>query len=201
MRYCYERTVTNHHATAPLRFEWPVGRLRADSLALGEPTRTCTYYGEPNTRDGLLHYGRGNSNTPTKIWEGQTEPAPATLTTIVEVVALVSGEKWPAKVSLVSSAKKASASGFEYRYELSFRPGSKELAVSWLSADSHGFRAELERTKQRSLLTLVSGKTLEVTFKSSDWPTVQGGDVLLYGGRDSTLLLTAGAAAYVPRQR
>jgi hypothetical protein len=196
-RYCYERLVTNHHATAGLRFDWSVGRLKSENLAPNDgKARRCTYYGETTTRDGPLNYGRGNNKTQTKVWEGQNEPAPLPLTTIVQVDAVVKQQKWPVRLSLTSLVTKTGMS-FTYTYRLNLEGDSRDASVDWHSAYSPRFNAALARTGRRTLIGLSMREPVTVVFESAEKPIVVDLNAEIYGP-ENTVLLEAGAAAYVP---
>jgi len=200
-RYCYERLVTNHHPTAPLRFDWHVGRLESDNLApRAGKARTCSYYGEHTTREGPLNYGRGNDKTQTKVYEAQDEPKPQALTTIVQVDGFVFGRNYPVRLSLTSEVAQTIPNRFLYRYKLHLLSGSQNSMVHWRSAETPLLRAALEKMGLGILLNLAPDKPVEVSIESADSPTVQDQSVIILGPQN-LLLLRAGAAAYVPAKR
>jgi hypothetical protein len=201
-RYCYERVVTNHHATAPLRFDWPVGRLESDALApKGGQARSCVFYGEHTTREGPLHYGRGADKTHTKVYEAQNEPKPGPLTTVAQVDGFVQGKNYPAKIALTSSVTQA-GSRFIYLYKLQLIDPGSDVVVQWLSAETPEVRSELAKMG-RSVFLSLSWKDkglIEVKTESDYGPRVLDRGVSIFGPQN-TFLLKAGAAAYVPAKQ
>lgn len=192
-KYCYERTVTNHHPDKMLRFDWPVGRLKSPQLSPnGGVAQRCRYYGDRTTSKGPLHYGRGNDQTDTTVWEGQDEPPPTPLTTILHIDGVdAKGERYPVRVALTSTVALI-RDRFQYTYVMSLQPGSEKAVAHWLSVEIDS------KTADQRLLSIDA--PVQIVVENQGWPKIQDKTVLLFSLEGKEPLLTAGAPAYVPQQ-
>ena len=166
--HVFERHVKNLGSTT-LKYDWPVGRMHNDALSPGTSDPFCYEYGWPNQADGPLHYGRGNDETKTTVWEGKDEPKTGAIWAIFafNIGSGDGAQKFSMRV--MTSVRKTPSGSFSYDYL--FESLSGKVTVQW---DVEKYKTLMENLKKRDMSATfaVEGKR-EFLIDTVEAPTVQ----------------------------
>jgi len=166
--HVFERRVQNMASTT-LKYSWPIGRMHNDALPAGKTDSFCYEYQWPNQADGPLHYGRGNNETQTSVWEGKDEPKVTEIWATFSFNIENAGGTQIVSVRVRSSLRRATAGKFSYDYSFESVNGTP-VKLQWGVQKDKTLLDNLS-IEQMSAVFSVEGKR-GLSFDSGEIPTV-----------------------------